>query len=140
MGRRPKRAQTPIGKRIQEIRESVVRLERGWSQERLAAQLGMDVRTFRRREVDGKLSLEEAQALANLVGCDVSWIQEGAGAGPAETGPERQIRDYVLAATELWRAHYGTARGGAASAAGGRLQQLVNLLRHAMHEAQKGSG
>ncbi|MCR5879129.1 helix-turn-helix transcriptional regulator [Phenylobacterium sp. J367] len=47
-----------------------MRRERGWTQERLALILGINVRTVQRLENGGAPSLETAQALASAFGCD----------------------------------------------------------------------
>lgn len=54
-----------------------LRLQRGWSQERLAELAGVSVRTIQRAERNGSMSLETVAALAAVFEVDRSLIESG---------------------------------------------------------------
>lgn len=60
--------------KIDPARIRAMRVEKGWSQENLAALAGVSVRTIQRIETRGVISLESRMALASAFGIDVKAL------------------------------------------------------------------
>lgn len=86
-----------------------LRLQRGWTQERLAELAGVNVRTIQRIERGGKSSLETKLALAAIFEVDVVTFEEGTvemAETPQVSSDEREAMEYVKGVKEFY-SHLG---------------------------------
>jgi transcriptional regulator with XRE-family HTH domain len=82
-----------------------LRLQRGWSQEHLAALTGVNVRTIQRLERGAKMSLETRAALAAVFEVDASTFEPGEATvtDTAHVSPaEQEAIEYVKGVKEFY--------------------------------------
>jgi transcriptional regulator with XRE-family HTH domain len=82
-----------------------LRLQRGWSQEHLAALTGVNVRTIQRLERGAKMSLESRAALAAVFEVDASTFEPGVATvtDTARVSPdEQEAIEYVKGMKEFY--------------------------------------